>query len=65
MNKTKEYLEVSEVARYFSLSESTVYRLIREKMLKATRFGVSGGVRVKRAHVEEFERRRLEQIEEF
>lgn len=62
--KKKEYLEVAEVARYFSLSESTVYKLIQMKKLKGTRFGVSGAIRVKRLHVEEFEKQRLAELEE-
>ena len=62
--RKKEYLKVAEVARYFSLSESTVYKLIQLEKLKGTRYGVSGAIRVKRAHVEEYERMKLEELED-
>ena len=52
---TKRYYRVDEVARYFSVSESTIYRLIDMGDLKAIR--VMGCIRVPAEELREFEER--------
>ena len=52
---TKRYYRVDEVARYFSVCEQTVYRLIDVGDLKAIR--LRGSIRVPAEELREFEER--------
>ena len=52
---TKRYYRVDEVARYFSVCESTIYRLIDMGDLKAIR--LRGSIRVSAEELREFEER--------
>lgn len=63
MNRVK-WLEVSAVSRRLNVSAATVYRLIKNKSLHSTRFGVSRCFRVSEKSVVEFEQRRACTMEE-
>lgn len=52
---TKRYYRVDEVARYFSVCEATIYRLIDMGDLKAIR--LRGCIRVPAEELREFEER--------
>jgi len=52
----KQYYRVDEVARYFSVSESTIYRLIDMGDLKVVR--LRDCIRISAEDIREFEERR-------
>lgn len=54
MNDDK-WLEVSAVARRLGVSESTAYRLIKNRILRSRRIGVSSCLRVSEKSVNAFE----------
>ena len=52
---TKIYFRVDEVARYFSISKMTIYRLIASDELKGVR--IRQVIRIHRNDLEKYERR--------
>ena len=52
---SKNYFRVDEVARYFSISKRTIYRLIADEDLKGVKIRES--IRIHRDDLEKYERR--------
>lgn len=63
MSKGK-WLEVSTVSRRLNVSEATVYRLIKNKSLRCTRFGVASCLRISEKSVIDFEVHRTRLMDE-
>ena len=60
---TKRYYRVDEVARYFSVCEQTIYRLIDVGDLKAIR--LRGSIRVPAEELRAFEERQRDDSDDF
>jgi excisionase family DNA binding protein len=52
---TKIYFRVDEIARYFSISKRTIYRLVEDEDLKGVR--IRKAIRIHRNDLERYERR--------
>jgi excisionase family DNA binding protein len=53
----KMYYRVEEVAAYFDISRTTVYRLIKREMLKAVK--IRSSLRINRQELDRFARKNL------